>query len=246
MLYDGLEVAELARRLAAPHCLCLTTVTSTLDIIHELAAEGAPAGTVVLADEQVAGRGRQGRRWYSPPGAGIWLGYLQRPQRPPEGGVSALRVGLAVVTAVSELGADGRLKWPNDIVVRDRKLGGVLCEARWAGGQPSWIAVGIGVNVHGPLSEEQVEGAIALDEVVSSATRIVVLEQLVPRLHALSDEPELTDEECLAFSRYDWLSGKQLRDPVVGLARGIGADGSLLVETGEGLERIVGGTIVTA
>ena len=72
----GFTPAELAARIRATSCLVLPAVTSTLDIVHELAAEGAPAGTVVLADEQVSGRGREGRRWLSPPGAGLLLGYL--------------------------------------------------------------------------------------------------------------------------------------------------------------------------
>src|SRR5207249_77753 len=74
MTYDGLAPTDLAARLRVPGCLSLVSVTSTMDIIHELAGEGAPAGTVVLADEQVAGRGRQGRHWHSPRGLGIWLG----------------------------------------------------------------------------------------------------------------------------------------------------------------------------
>ncbi len=246
MMYDGLDQADLAARVKAPGCLSFARVTSTLDVIHEIAAEDAPAGTLVIADEQVAGRGRQGRRWHSPPGAGIWLGYLMRPERSTESGVLALRVGLAVIRTLSQLDVEARLKWPNDVVVRDRKLAGILCEGRWTEAQLAWVAVGVGMNVHGPIPPELSDRAVALDEVKPGATRISVLEQLVPLLHSLPDLPELTDDECLTLRQHDWLSGKRLREPVAGWAQGVGRDGALLVRTEEGVQRIVGGSVVTA
>lgn len=246
MKYDGLEPADLAARLRAPSCLALATVTSTLDIVHELAAEQAPAGTVVLADEQVRGRGRQGRPWHSPRGAGVWLGYLLRPTAPLEGGVLSLRVGLAVLQALDELGIAAHVKWPNDIVANDRKLAGVLCEARWVKEATSWVAVGIGMNVHGPLPSEIADQAVALDELSQGITRIGVLEALVPRLHALSHATRLSDAEQADFARHDWLLGQSLVEPLAGLARGVGADGALLVETAGGIERVLGGGVVVA
>jgi len=244
VIYDGLQPADLAARLRAPGCLSLVSVTSTMDIIHELAGEGAPAGTVVLADEQVAGRGRQGRRWHSPRGGGIWLGYLVRPERATETGVLALRVGLATVEALAQVGAQPRLKWPNDILLEDRKVAGILCEARWSADRLSWVTVGIGINVRGPLPSEIAAHAIALAEVVGGATRVAVLEALVPRLHGLSDEPGLSDAERAAFERVDWLAGRALREPVRGTALGVDGEGALLVETGRGIERVVGGGVV--
>jgi BirA family biotin operon repressor/biotin-[acetyl-CoA-carboxylase] ligase len=243
MTYDGIAPAELAARLKAPGCLSLVSVTSTMDIVHELAGEGAPAGTVVLADEQVAGRGRQGRPWHSPRGGGVWLGYLARPQRATEGGVLSLRIGLAVVEAVSELGGTARLKWPNDVLLEDRKLAGILCEARWEADRLSWVAIGVGINVHGPMPEDIGDRAIALTEVLPSMTRIRVLEALVPRLHRLPDAPSLTDEERAAYERCDWLAGRGIREPVRGVALGVDRDGALLVETGRGVSRVVGGSV---
>lgn len=247
MPYDGLGPSELARRLGAPRCLSLVKVTSTLDIVHELAAEGAHHGTLVLADEQVTGRGRQGRRWHSPPGRGIWLGYLVRPRRAGlETGVLALRVGLAVADTVSELGAPVRLKWPNDIVARDRKLAGILCEARWHGNRVRWIAVGLGMNVHGPLPEQIVTSAIALERLICGVHRVEVLERLVPKLLALPDAPELSEGERAAYRCYDWLAGRELVAPLRGHVRGVDAGGALLVETPDGVERLAGGHIVAA
>jgi BirA family biotin operon repressor/biotin-[acetyl-CoA-carboxylase] ligase len=244
--YDGLNPEELARRLRAPSCLSLVKVTSTLDIIHELAAEGAPAGTVVVADEQVAGRGRFGRKWSSPPKTGIWLGYLMRPTAALQSGVLAIRVGLVVLEVLERFGIRARLKWPNDVVLRDRKLAGVICEARWSGETPRWVAAGIGINVHGPLPAEIAREAVALDEVCEDVTRISILELLVPKLHSLPDVSDLLEEERERFGRHDWLKGRRLRGPLTGSPCGIDHEGALLVRTAQGVERIVGGSVVAA
>jgi BirA family biotin operon repressor/biotin-[acetyl-CoA-carboxylase] ligase len=244
--YDGLNPEELARRLKAPSCLSLVKVTSALDIVHELAAEGAPSGTVVVADQQVAGRGRLGRRWSSPPKTGIWLGYLMRPSGALQSGVLAIRIGLALLDVLEKIGVEASLKWPNDVVLRDRKLAGVLCEARWAGDMPKWVAAGIGINVHRPLPPEIASEAVALDEVCPGITRISILELFVPKLHRLPDSPGLLDEERERYGRYDWLMGRRLRDPLEGSAGGIDHEGALLVRTAEGVERIIGGSVVAA
>src|SRR5207237_457605 len=94
-----------------------------------------------------AGRGRDGRTWHSPAG-GVWLGVLLRPGRV-ELGVMSVRVGLAVADAVDALlgRPEARLKWPNDVLLAERKLAGILCEGRWQGEALQWLAVGVGVNV---------------------------------------------------------------------------------------------------
>ncbi len=245
MTYDGLAPGDLAARIRAPSCLVLPRVTSTLDMVHELAAEGAPSGTVVLADEQVAGRGREGRRWHSPRGAGILLGYLHRPAQDPIAGVLALRVGLAVGQALTALGFDPRLKWPNDVVMGDKKVGGILCEARTAPGGAVWVGVGVGLNVRGPLASEVAPRAAALDQLDPKVTRVAVLEELIPRLHQLGNGPSLSPEEQAAYRRFDWLAGRHVVGPVVGRVVGVDADGALLVESARGRERVLAGTVLT-
>jgi BirA family biotin operon repressor/biotin-[acetyl-CoA-carboxylase] ligase len=246
MSYEGLSPRELAELLRAPSCLSLARVTSVLDIVHELAAERAPAGTVVIADEQVAGRGRHGRVWHSPPRSGIWLGYLLRPAVPQEGGVLAIRVGLTLVEILTDLGVTCFLKWPNDVIVGERKVAGVLCESRWKHDRVRWVAVGVGVNVYNPVPSELADEAVALEDVQAGVTRLAVLERLVPRLHGISDQPQLDARERECFGRHDWLRGRRLGAPVTGVASGIDVDGALLVETSTGTERVVGGGVVAA
>ncbi len=246
MKYDGVAAAELAQRLRTPSCVSLVRVTSTLDVVHQLAGDGAPARTVVLADEQVAGRGRHGKKWWSPAGVGIWLGYLFRATSGVEGGLLSLRVGMAVREALIDLGATPQLKWPNDVLLEKRKVAGILCESKWNGSERSWTAIGIGLNVRGPLSDDIAQSGIALDACVPAVTRIAVLERLVPRLHALKTAPLLSADEQRAFESADTLCGQMVREPVCGTVEGVDRDGALLVATAWGTERVVGGSVVVA
>ena len=148
--YDDLPARVLAERLGVPDLLLFDQVGSTLDVAHRIAPD-ARDGTLVLADEQTAGRGRHGRRWASSPGAGIWLTLVERPTDARALDVLALRCGLYAAEALDDLaGASIGVKWPNDLFVGDRKLAGILIETRWRGSAPDWVAIGVGLNVAAP------------------------------------------------------------------------------------------------
>jgi BirA family biotin operon repressor/biotin-[acetyl-CoA-carboxylase] ligase len=241
---DGIPSGVLARRWGVPQCGVFRTLSSTLDAIHDLGAQGAPSGTVVLAEEQTAGRGRDGRTWRSPVG-GAWLGMLLRPPLP-ESGLLSLRAGLVLADVVDELLASPRtqLKWPNDVLLDHRKLAGILSEARWQGDEPQWLALGIGINVANDIPGELVNSAVSLHELLPSIRRVDVLDRLVPALRPLTaHRAPLTDPECAAFARRDWLRGRHLRTPLAGRAAGIGPDGALLVDTGAGTTMVRDGHV---
>ena len=123
-------------------------LTSTLDSIHQAAAEGAPQWTTHIALEQTRGRGQKSRSWWSPPGAGLWMSTLLRPEcnRKTWGGI-ALVAGTAVKSALTGLGVDSvELRWPNDLYSKGRKLGGILAESKDPAAG-SWVSLGIGVNI---------------------------------------------------------------------------------------------------
>jgi BirA family biotin operon repressor/biotin-[acetyl-CoA-carboxylase] ligase len=230
--YDGLDAEELKARTRSSAVELLGSTGSVLDVAHQRAAAGSAAGLLVLAERQTAGRGRQGRAWHSPDGAGVYLAALLRPGTRPLGGAIALRVGLALVDAVEEAapGSAPRLKWPNDLVVADRKAGGVLCEARWSGGSQGWVAVGIGVNVRGPVPAEVRGKAIALAEVAPGVTRAALLEALLPRVWPLAARPGALDEsEREAFRRRQWVEPGTPEEPM-----GVDGDGALLVRAAGG------------
>ena len=176
-MLDGIPAAVLARRWGVPHCGLFRTLASSLDAIHNLGAQGVPAGSVVIAEEQTAGRGRDGRTWRSPLG-GVWLGMLVRPPFP-DAGILSLRAGLVVADVADELlgRTPAALKWPNDVLLDGRKLAGILCEARWQGDAPQWLALGIGINVANEIPAELADRAIALRELLPDVRRIDVLDR---------------------------------------------------------------------
>jgi len=232
---DGVPAADLAVRWGVPQCGLFRQLGSTLDALHDLGAQGAAAGTTVIAEEQTAGRGRDGRSWHSPLG-GVWLGMLLRPARV-ELGVMSVRVGLAVADAVDALlgRPETRLKWPNDVLLAERKLAGILCEGRWQGEAPQWLAVGVGANVCNPLPGAVARRAVTLAEWLPAVRRIDLLDRLVPalaRLTGAAGAAALSERECAAFAARDWLLGRQLRTPAAGRARGLRPDGALLVDLG--------------
>jgi BirA family biotin operon repressor/biotin-[acetyl-CoA-carboxylase] ligase len=127
-------------------------VDSTNRVAFDAAADGAPDGTVIVADAQLAGRGRLSRRWHSPAGRNLYLSILLRPPLPQT--VTAALPFLAAVAALDAIRAATGLsvmtKWPNDLTINGLKVGGVLVETRRAGAQTRLAVVGIGINVNWP------------------------------------------------------------------------------------------------
>jgi BirA family biotin operon repressor/biotin-[acetyl-CoA-carboxylase] ligase len=202
-----------------------------MDVIHQLAEDGAEAGTIVVAGEQLEGRGSRGRSWHSPPG-GLWLSMLFRP--PAAGGIEvmSLRVGLAVADALDPLlSRPIQVKWPNDLMLGERKVGGILCEARWQGGVLGWVAVGVGVNVRNPVPDELSRGAVSLAQLRPAITIHDALAPIVAALRKVDLQAErLSALELGRFAERDWLSGREIGAPVRGRVRGLGDDGALLVQ----------------
>ena len=226
--YDGLGASALASRVGAPAAHLFDRVGSALDVAHRLAPE-APSGTIVLADEQTAGRGRHGRRWASAPGAGVWLALIERPTEPDSLDVLSLRCGLYAAEALEPLAPSAiGVKWPNDLYVGARKLAGILIETRWRGTSPDWVAIGFGLNVATP----DVESGVGLRE---GATRLDALSRLVPALRrAAAAAGGLTEHELSRWHARDVARSRGVTTPAEGVAVGISAHGELLVRDGAG------------
>jgi BirA family biotin operon repressor/biotin-[acetyl-CoA-carboxylase] ligase len=231
--------ATLARLLDLPRVEVLASVRSTMDVAHGLGADGAPPGTLVLADEQTAGRGRSGKPWRSQAGAGIWMTLLERPNDAEALGVLSIRLGLKGAPVLQRF-ADGavQLKWPNDVLLDGRKLAGILVETRWRERQVDWVAIGIGVNIAMPDEEH----AATLRH---GTRRLEVLAELVPALRAAARaRGVLSTEELQAWASRDAAAGHRCRLPAPGTVRGLAADGSLMIERNGDIALVRAGSLV--
>lgn len=259
------DVAAALSRSGLPPLVFCAEVDSTNDHALELAELGAPEYTAVLADAQRAGRGRRGRTWFSPPGAGMYLSVLVRAD-----GLEAklplvtIAAGVAVAEAVTDLsGLPLELKWPNDLVIGRpwRKLAGILCEASALGTPQAAVVVGIGVNLeraaYAPdLADRATSLAAECDLPVSRADLVAVtLLHLRKRLAGLRANAHQTvldrwrhfGRAGLDESPVRWTDEGGARQ---GLACGLDDDGALLVRRsggaseGRSCERLIAGDVV--
>jgi BirA family biotin operon repressor/biotin-[acetyl-CoA-carboxylase] ligase len=193
-----------------------------------LLREGGGHGRVLVADHQTAGRGRQGRRWEAPPGRALLFSVLLADASPERAPLQALRGGLAVARALEGLGCRARLKWPNDVLLGGRKVCGVLGEIH---GRSGFVVLGVGLNVHqerGELPPGVRATSLRLRGV--RARRDDLLVRVLRELHALGPEGwmDAYRARCATIGRRVRV---ELRSGALsGRARGVRADGALLVD----------------
>lgn len=237
---DGLDAGALAARLALPECAIYGRVSSTMDLAHSAAERGAPAGTLIVADSQEAGRGRGGKRWASPPGRGLLMTLVERPPSSRGLDVLSLRLGLFIAEALDVLaGAPVRLKWPNDLFVAEQKIAGILVEARWRDQRVDWVAIGLGLNIDPP---QDVPAAAGL---ATRTTRLAVLERIMPALRAAATAAgPFTDGELARYESRDCTAGRRVVQPAAGVVVGVSGAGELLVDTDAGRVACRSGSLV--
>jgi BirA family biotin operon repressor/biotin-[acetyl-CoA-carboxylase] ligase len=236
----------------------IAEVDSTNDVALRLAAAGAPEGTCVLADVQRSGRGRRGRSWFSPPGAGLYLSVVIRPE-----GLTAplsvvtLAAGVASADAVSTItGLPIELKWPNDLMVGRpwRKIGGLLCESAGVGARIDALVIGLGVNLrHVTYPQDIADRATSVDaELGRAVDRSPLVVEVLARFRDVIDrlrdgQREAIWAEWRALGRAG-LGGASVRwhdqgGERRGLARDIAEDGALLIESEGRIERLIAGEV---
>lgn len=223
--------------------IVLEEVESTQDIARGYALEGAPEGTAVLALRQVKGRGRSGNTWVSPAGVNLALSWILRPDTPPQKApLLGLLVSIAVAGVAEEfLRRPALLKWPNDVLLDDKKVAGILCEASLENGAISSIIVGVGLNVNSDESDFPPELHGRVTSLFMASGRQFDLEDIARRLldqfFLLYDraKSEGTDFIPLCWeNRWAHRGAVLVREDVRGTAQGIGPDGSLILKTGDG------------
>jgi BirA family biotin operon repressor/biotin-[acetyl-CoA-carboxylase] ligase len=262
---EPLEAARIRSQLAREiqsRVVKLETVWSIASTNTALLGRPGPksgASEVLLAEYQSAGRGRRGRAWLAPPGGAICLSLSWTfAAVPPDLGALGLVVGVCALRALHDVGVRGAgLKWPNDLLVGERKLGGVLIDLRAESSGPAYVVIGIGLNMAlgaGVLKKIAAAGLPATDLVsagLAAPSRNRVAAGLISRCV----------DGLIAFERAglkpfleEWRSVDALRGRAVdvkvvegaaarGLARGIDVHGALMVETSQGLERFISGDV---
>jgi BirA family biotin operon repressor/biotin-[acetyl-CoA-carboxylase] ligase len=253
------EMSSAVREVLSPLDVLLA-VDSTNRYVAENAAN--PPGTthVCVAEIQNAGRGRRGRSWIAPFGSGICMSMSwQFLEAPPAFSALSLAVGVAVVRAFKRLGIDGiGLKWPNDLIWQQRKLGGILIEMRGESAGPAQVVIGIGINMRMPghvrimLAEQQAALIADVHEIMRERTPprnaliAMLVEEVTRMLQTFGEKGFAPFAE--EWRRLDTLADAPVRvisgaETTFGRARGVDLDGTLLVDVDGELRRFASGEV---
>jgi BirA family biotin operon repressor/biotin-[acetyl-CoA-carboxylase] ligase len=248
-ILDGLSTKCLGRRV-----LCYTSIDSTNAVARTLAAQGAAEGTLIVAEEQTAGRGRLGRRWLAPPGTSLLFSLIFRPHLEVARAVALTMIcGLGVREAIAELTAlPAQLKWPNDIMLRGRKAGGILTEVSTRAEHLEWVVVGIGLNVNLPIAvlPAEFEATSLLQELGRPTLRVQLLQQALLRIEQRYMRLQAGQWPAREWSAALETLGQRLQlrtahGVVQGLAEAVADDGALLLRLDDGgLLKVAVGDIV--
>ena len=228
----------------------LKTIGSTNDEAHSWAAGGAPDLSLVIADEQTAGRGRLGRKWSTPAGTALAFSLILRPT--PAERIHPARVtglgALALTDSLQTMGLKPQIKWPNDVLLNERKFAGVLVESIWSGPTLEAFILGIGANVSPgsvpPASKVQFPATSIESEGGRGVDRVALLQGILRE--TLNWRSRLgTDEfiekwgESLAFRGRQVQVWRTEETLITGEVAGLEADGSLVIRTRDGARRPV-------
>jgi BirA family biotin operon repressor/biotin-[acetyl-CoA-carboxylase] ligase len=249
--------ARLKTRVIGSEVIVFDQTASTNDVIEHMARSQDREGLVVFAESQTRGRGRHGRAWASPRGKGLWFSVLLRPKLAPAA-VTRITVAasVAVAGAVRKItGLDARIKWPNDVTVRGKKLAGILTELRAEADEILYAILGIGIDVNCRREDfppEIVDAATSLQIETGEAQDRT--EFAVQVLNALDDcyRETLTNFDAVIeeWAKLSTTLGKQLvvtmgARRIEGEAQALDGDGALLLRKDDGrVERILGGDVV--
>jgi len=224
-------------------------VTSTQDAARAHAESGVGAGTVIVADTQSEGRGRQGRGWDSPPG-GLYMTALL--DAGSHANLLPLVAGVVIAETIRDgFGVEAMLKWPNDVLIGGRKVGGVLVDADWSGDRRGVILLGVGVNLNNAIPKLLEEATSLSEEAGEEIDVDAFLESLLERLDGILTTLEADPGEALA--RWEGLSetlGRRIvikdssGDVFEGVAESIDDDGALVLDCGGRSVRVLSGTVL--
>lgn len=229
-------------------------VSSTMDIAMQLAMKGSPEGTLVLAEAQTKGRGRLGREWFSPKYKGIYLSLVLRPKiLPHQASILTLLSAMSICEAIKEIiGLDARIKWPNDILIHNKKLGGILTELNAETDEVRFIIIGIGLNVNNDKKTLLSLATSLKEQNKVSINRVKLLQEILRKLEAnyLSFQDKGSEPILEKWRAHNVTLGRRIkvffyRQHIEGQAVDIDTDGSLLVRSDSGIiQKVSAGDVV--
>ena len=240
----------------AKEVLYFDTIDSTNTKAQELAEKGYPSGTLVVADKQESGKGRRGRSWVSPSGTGIFMTLMIKPDiNPNNASMLTLVAALAVAKAITSVtGEEALIKWPNDIVVNDKKVCGILTEMNAQFDYINHIVVGIGINVHNesfPEEISQMASSLMIEAGGKRFHRAQIIAETMSYFEQYYDTFLKTQDLSALVREYDELlvnRNKSVRvldpkEPFDGKAMGITPKGELIVDTWESRKLVSSGEV---
>jgi len=216
---------------------------SSQDVAELMASQGAPEGTIVICEVMSKGRGRLGRQWIAPKG-GLWFTIILRPPKLRTLNLLSLLVGISVVKSIKDVaGVNASLKWPNDVLINNKKVAGILIEAKAKANKIEHVLIGIGVNVNNSIPKELKDIAVSIKSVAGRViSRVALLKSILKYLDQyykllLSGETSTIINEWI---KENSTLGKRVLvklvdgNEVVGVAESIDKSGRLVVRTMKG------------
>lgn len=236
--------------------LYFDSIDSTNTRAQELAEKGYPSGTLVVADKQIAGKGRRGRNWESPSGCGIFMTLMLKPDiNPNNASMLTLVSALAVAKALADItGKDAKIKWPNDIVIDGRKVCGILTEMSAQFDYINNIVIGIGINVNNSSFPEEISATASSLRLLSGGKkyrRAEIIEKIMEYFEKYYSIFLETEDLSALVNEYDAMlvnMKKQVKvldpkEPFEGKAMGITKTGELIVDTWESRKLVSSGEV---
>ena len=230
------------------------SLASTMNVAMKLGAEAAPEGTLVLSESQTKGKGRLGREWFSPKYKGIYLSLILKPKiSPTEASIFTILAGVSISEAIKETtGLDTHIKWPNDLLVGHKKLGGILTELNAEMDEVNFVVIGAGLNVNND-KKSLPEGATSLREHKKEPiNRVSLLQEILRKIESnyLLFQKKGPHPIVEKWREYNITLGKRIKvhfhkEHIEGEAVDIDIDGGLLVRRDSGVtDKVMSGDVV--
>jgi len=255
---DRLFASEVARQLntkfIGKKIYYFDTVSSTMDMALQLAIKGSPDGTIILAESQTKGRGRLGRNWFSPKYKGIYLSLILRPEiLPNQAPLLTLMSAVSICEAIKEkTGITCQIKWPNDILIHHKKLGGILTELNAETDLSRFVVIGIGLNVNNDKKTLPAGATSLKEQKKEELNRLDLLQEILRKIEASYFVFQRKGAQPIIDEWREWSIslGRRVRvicqkEHIEGQSLDIDIDGGLLIRNDAGLtHKVMSGDVI--